>query len=80
MTAAANHDWGSADLFPQYGMPSFPAPIQIKPIGTIPALPKKIPPLSPTLLVRPAHLMPELRTTSTTHVDATPKRPLTTRS
>jgi hypothetical protein len=29
MTAAANHDWGATDLFPEYGMPSFPKPLHI---------------------------------------------------
>ena len=40
LAAAAQHDWGSNDLFPNYGMPSFPG--ATSPVATL-----DIPELSP---------------------------------
>lgn len=33
--AAQAHDWGTTDLFPQYGMPSYPAPARVEPRGRV---------------------------------------------
>jgi len=34
--AAATHDWGNADHFPEYDMPSFPTPLILKPLNNFP--------------------------------------------
>jgi CubicO group peptidase (beta-lactamase class C family) len=49
--AARAHDWGTTDLFPAFGMPSFPEPRR-KP-------PRPLPPLPPRRVPMPAHMLPQ---------------------